>query len=60
MLARMDWIEGPPAVDDSSRLLRAVARPGDELQAVNDGRRRQSLPQCSLVFVEISQDRGDC
>jgi hypothetical protein len=55
----MDWIEGPTAVDDSSHLLRVVARPGDELQAVDDGRRQQRLPQCSLVFVEIPQDRGE-
>ncbi len=59
VFTRMDWIEGPTAAYDSGRLLRVVTRPRDEFQAVDDGRRRQRLPQCSLVFVEIPQTRGE-
>jgi len=59
LLARMHRIEGPAAADDSSRLLHVVARPRDELQAIDDGRRRQSLPQCRFVFVEVSQYRRE-
>ncbi len=59
MLTRMRRIEGPAAADDSSRLLRVVTRPRDELQALDDGRRRQSLPQCRFVFVEASQYRRE-
>ncbi len=39
MLARTYRIKGPTAADDSGRLLRVVARPRDELKAVDDGQR---------------------
>ncbi len=58
MLTWMDRIEGPAAADDGGRLLCIVARPRDELKAVEDGSRRERLPQSRLVFVEISQNGG--
>jgi hypothetical protein len=48
--------EGPAAAYDGGRFLRVVSRPRDELPAVDDSHRWQHPPQCSLVFVEITQD----
>ncbi len=54
MLTGLDRIEGPPAADDGGRLLCVVARPRDELKAVEDGSRRERLPQSRFVFVFLT------
>ncbi len=59
MLAWVDRVKGPATVDDCRRLFRVVAGAGNELQPVNDGRRRDRSPQRTLVFVQVAQDGGE-
>ncbi len=59
MLAGVNRVEGPAAVDDSRCPLGVVTRAGNELQPINDGCRRSRPPQCTLVFVQVSQDGGE-
>jgi hypothetical protein len=58
MLAGVDQIEGPAAVDDRRCPLGIVTGSGYELQPIDDGCRRGRPPQRTLVFVQITQDGG--
>jgi hypothetical protein len=58
MLAGVDRVECPAAVDDRRRPLSVVTRTGNELQPINDGCCRSRPPQRTLVFVQVSQDGG--
>ncbi len=59
MLTRVERVEGPATVDDRRRLLCVVYSARSELQPIDDGRRRDSSPQRTLVFVQVSQDGGE-
>jgi hypothetical protein len=58
MLAGVDRVKCPAAVDDRRHPLCIVTGPGDKLQPINDGCRRSRYPQHTLVFVQVSQDGG--
>ncbi len=58
MLAGVDRVECPAAVDDRRNPLGIVTGPGNKLQPINDGCRRSRPPQRTLVFVQVSQDGG--